>query len=145
MDALSLLSAFKLRRTCQQCGQKPGDHRISQVVDGQQTILALCAECLQDHHAKMGIDLPPLSEVRCFYCGGAAASLGLNQPWEKAIRRQRLHSTCRRCGTLASELTMEAVSNLPDGLRPEEHIHNLEEMIRTVDERVRLHIRIHRG
>lgn len=141
MDASSLLSALKPRRTCQHCGRKPGGHRISQIVDGKQAILALCDDCLQDYHAKMGIDLPPLSEARCFYCGGEAIGRGLNQPWEKASRRERFHCTCRRCGALASQLTMEAVSNLPEGPSPEEQIRNLEQMIRRVDERVRQHIR----
>ena len=65
----------------------------------------------------------------------------MNEAWEIASRQQRFHYTCFRCAQLSHQLTTEAVSNIPEGLPPEDQLHRLEQIVRDVDARVRAAVR----
>ncbi|MEP6669079.1 MAG: hypothetical protein ABJF10_08005 [Chthoniobacter sp.] len=128
-------------RHCQACGTKPANNFLCQIINGEQTNLELCDECLREHSAGTGLELPSLDGTRCFYCGGAANGGGPNAPHEMASRRQRFHYTCLRCGELSAQWMVEAIGNLPEGLSLEMQSGHFEKIVREVDERVRYKIR----
>jgi len=128
-------------QVCQTCGLKPANNHLCQIVDGRQTNLGLCDDCLRSHATGSGFELPSLKNARCFYCGGAVASGSTNQSWEIAVRKERFHYTCTRCRKLQLQFATEAISVIPSGLPPEEQMRRIEKIVGEVDERVREQIR----
>lgn len=99
-----------MRETCDVCHRQPAKNHLCEIIDGQQTSLDLCDDCLRAHGATTGFQLPLLDGTQeCYYCGSPARAAGKNQEWEQTVRGQNFHFTCFRCAELYREFYYRSI------------------------------------
>ena len=126
-----------MRATCDVCHSRPAKNHLCEIINGQQTSLDLCDECLRAHSAATGFHMPLLDGTqRCYYCGSPAQSAGKNQEWEQPVRGQLFHFTCFRCSQLSHTFVTTALAALPEGLSPQAQLQALTQLVADTDRQV---------
>lgn len=112
-----------MREICDLCGNKPAKNHLGEIIDGKQTSLDLCDDCIRARGAASGLDIPILDETqRCYYCGEPAQAGGKNLEWEQSVRGQRHHFTCFRCAALFHEFVSKSLRDIPKGLSSDKEL-----------------------
>lgn len=126
-----------MRETCDLCGNKPVKNHLCEIVDGKQTSLDLCDDCLRARGTAPGFDMPILDGTqRCYYCQEPAQACGQNLEWEQSVRGQRFHFTCFRCAALFHEFLRESLRHIPEGLGRDAEMEAVNAGVAECDKRV---------
>ena len=131
-----------MRETCDICDTKPAKNHLCEIIDGQQTSLDLCDDCLRARGAATGFQLPLLDGTQeCYYCGSPAQAAGKNHEWERPVRGHAFHFTCFRCAELYHQFITTAVAAIPEGLSAQAQIDSLTRIVAESDRQVHEQIR----
>src|SRR2546430_15189904 len=131
-----------MRETCDACHTQPAKNHLCEIIDGQQTSLDLCDDCLRARAADSGFQLPLLDGTQpCYYCGSPAQSAGKNQAWEQPVRGEAFHFSCFRCAELYREFISSAVADMRRGLSAQPQMDALMSAVAASDRQVYARVR----
>jgi protein-arginine kinase activator protein McsA len=123
---------------CDECGTRPANHFICEIIHGTTTNRSLCDECAKAAVMPGFPDFSAIHQAKCYYCGDKAASGSMNQAWEIPSRQQQTHYTCIRCMYLYHQFLLKALQDIPADLPPQDQYQQYREtMVRETADRVR--------
>ena len=127
-----------MREICDLCRSKPAKNHLCEIIDGEQTSLDLCDDCLRARGAPYDVQLPVLDGTqRCYYCDKPAEGGGRNLPWEESVRGQPFHFVCRRCAKLYHDFLTASLASIPDDTSASKGVDAIKSLVAECDKKVR--------